>query len=364
MEKCNIAYLIDTLVNPNAGTEGQFIKLVQGMVARGHSVKIYALRGSPYLASNVLGVDVEVLNIHRMASPLTFWRLFLWALQLRREGVALVQTFFNDASVIAPMFIKFAKCVAVISRRDMGFWYTSGLIRLLRFNRRWVDGAIVNSNAVGEKTTECEWIPNSRVHVIYNGYLPPNEVEAKVSIPAGPVIGLVANIRPIKRMQDAVAALGMLSDKHPDLQLVIVGGGDPKPLIQQAEQLGVAERLHCVGGQKAPQNYIQRFDIALLCSESEGFSNAIIEYLQWGKPVVCTRTGGNPEIVTHGENGFLYPVGDVAVLAGHIDELLSEREILASMGHQACHSVATRFSMEHMFECHERLYHQLLKEAR
>jgi glycosyltransferase involved in cell wall biosynthesis len=118
-----------------------------------------------------------------------------------------------------------------------------------------------------------------------------------------------------------------------------------------------------VGAQSEPQNYIQRFDIALLCSESEGFSNAIIECLQFGKPVVCSRTGGNPEIVSEGENGFLYTVGDVTELANCIRHLLTEPALLAQMSQQAMQSVASRFSMTNMLVRHEQLYQQIIAEG-
>ncbi|GAA5218533.1 glycosyltransferase [Corallincola platygyrae] len=361
MDKLNIAYLIDTLGNPNAGTEGQFIKLVQGMAERGHNVRVYALRGSGFLASGSLGVEVEILNVTRMASPATFWKMFQLGRQLKRQKTQLVQTFFNDVSVIAPLFLKLAGCRVLISRRDMGFWYSDKLLKLLRWNRRWVDAAVVNSEAVGKQTSTQELIPAKRVHVIYNGYLPPAEAESEVEIPEGPVLGIVANIRPIKRMQDAVSALGALQREFPALQLVIVGAGEPGLLQQQAKELGVADQLHCVGGQKAPQNYIRRFDIALLCSESEGFSNAIIEYLQWGKPVVCSRTGGNPEIIVDGDNGFLYEVGDVEALTGHIRSILSDQDFYQRLSDGARRSVATRFSMPNMLNRHEALYQQMLQ---
>jgi glycosyltransferase involved in cell wall biosynthesis len=78
--------------------------------------------------------------------------------------------------------------------------------------------------------------------------------------------------------------------------------------------------------------YIERFTVAVLCSESEGFSNSIIEYLQAGRPVVCTATGGNPEIVRDGHNGFLVPVGDAAALAERLVRLLSDDALARRLG--------------------------------
>ncbi|MCH7724653.1 MAG: glycosyltransferase, partial [Bacteroidetes bacterium] len=52
-----------------------------------------------------------------------------------------------------------------------------------------------------------------------------------------------------------------------------------------------------------------------------------IEYMQAGKPVICSDTGGNTELIEHGVSGYLYPVGDTAALAGYMSELLAERDI-------------------------------------
>ena len=76
-----------------------------------------------------------------------------------------------------------------------------------------------------------------------------------------------------------------------------------------AGKLGVGGRVIFTGGVERPSRYIRRFDVAVLCSESEGFSNAIIEYMADARPVVCTDTGGNPELVRDGVNGYLVPVG-------------------------------------------------------
>ncbi|RCU45152.1 glycosyltransferase [Corallincola holothuriorum] len=361
MDQLNIAYLIDTLGNPNAGTEGQFIQLVQGMKNRGHKITVFSLRNSSYLASGELGVTIEILNISKMASPITVLKLLKLSYKLKNGRFQIAQTFFNDVSVISPLFLSLSGCKVVISRRDMGFWYSNNLLKILRFNSRFIDAVAVNSKAVGDITAIKEHVSSTKVRVIYNGYSFSQSSMVDVNIPKGPVLGIVANIRPIKRMHDAVLALAKLTPSIPDLQLVIVGAGDPSSLLIQAEKLGVSRRLHCVGGQECPQHYINRFDIALLCSESEGFSNAIIEYLQFAKPVVCSNTGGNPEIVSHGVNGYLYEVGDVDALAEHIERLLNDTALRQRMSDSARQSVSERFSMHKMLESYEDLYHQLLK---
>ena len=66
-----------------------------------------------------------------------------------------------------------------------------------------------------------------------------------------------------------------------------------------------------MGKMEDPLPLIRHCDIGVLTSESEGLSNSIMEYMACGLPVVCTDVGGNPELVRHGENGYLFPAGDV-----------------------------------------------------
>jgi L-malate glycosyltransferase len=133
-------------------------------------------------------------------------------------------------------------------------------------------------------TAQVEKIPTSRLRVIYNGY---NQVPGeykKIDVlhdlkGSGAVIfGLVANIRPIKRMQDAIEALALLSNDYANAHLVIVGAGSSQELMQLAGAKCVAERVHFMGGRSDISDCLQYFDVGLLCSESEGFSNAIVEY--------------------------------------------------------------------------------------
>jgi glycosyltransferase involved in cell wall biosynthesis len=86
------------------------------------------------------------------------------------------------------------------------------------------------------------------------------------------------------------------------------------------------------GQVEEPMKYVERFTVAVLCSESEGFSNSIIEYMQAGRPVVCTDTGGNPEIVKDGCNGFLVPVGDTGALAARLKRLLYDSALARQLG--------------------------------
>src|SRR5262249_9130700 len=155
-----------------------------------------------------------------------------------------------------------------------------------------------------------------------------------------PVVGIVANLKPIKRIDVLIRAFAVAFKYDPAVRLIVVGKDSPshggrstrEELESLAHLLGIHNQIIFTGGVDDPAPYVDRFTVAVLCSESEGFSNALIEYMQAGRPIVCTDTGGNPELVQDGTNGFLVPVGDVDTLADRLVKLLSDRAFARRLG--------------------------------
>ena len=354
-----VYYLIDHFKDPYAGTEGQLYALIKSLVEQKKRIEVGVFRDSDYIQSGQFPCPVEVLGIAKMFSPVAFFKLFQLGFYLRKNNFKLVHIFFNDASVIAPIVLKCFGLNVIISRRDMGFWYTDTLKKILKFNAIFVDACICNSEAVKQITVESEGYKREHVHVVYNG-LPPHKLTdtatATTSTPdtdeidadAKKKVGIVANIRPVKRMQDLVSALAIVKKTVKQAQLVIVGGGDHSALYKQATDLGVADSIEFAGAQKDVAQYIDQFDVAALTSESEGLSNAIIEYMVFSKPVVCSRVGGNPELIEHGKNGLLYDVGNVEQLAERITLLLKDPKLSEEYGRNGRDKVEKEFSIQQM----------------
>ena len=359
-----IVYLMDSYRNPFAGTEGQVYQIVKHIQHSGYNPTLIVFRPSEYLADNDFICPIEVLGISSIFSVRAIYKLVAMAFRLKRRGVRIVHIFFNDASVVAPIILKIFGIKVLISRRDMGFWYTPFIEMILSFNRFFIKAAVVNSEAVKQVTHKKEKIALENIHVIYNGY----EQRLKSSyVPSlsglfgcepGVVIGLLANIREIKRMEDAIFAVRKMKDK--DACLVIMGDGDVSGLKDLAKELGVAARVGFSGPLKNPLPWLSIIDIGVLCSESEGFSNAIVEYMYCGKPVVCSEVGGNPEAITHGLNGFLYQLADTDKLADYLDKLVADKELRLAMGREGQHKVAAEYGVESMIQAYSSLYSKLI----
>jgi glycosyltransferase involved in cell wall biosynthesis len=117
-------------------------------------------------------------------------------------------------------------------------------------------------------------------------------------------------------------------DKITEAHFVIAGRGElEEELQQQAQRLGITEQVHFLGHVPRVRSLLPLLDVGVLTSESEGFSNALIEYSSAGVPAVTFDVGGNPEIIHDGVSGFLAPDGDVERLAELVVKLLSDNEL-------------------------------------
>jgi L-malate glycosyltransferase len=357
-----IMYLIDTYRHPYAGTETQLLKLITGLDESKFSCSITIFRESQYIKENGFPCEVKILNITHLTNFFTFRKIISFAFFLRKNNYKIVHIYFNDASIIAPIIIKLFGCKVIVSRRDMGFWYNKRNLLLLRINRFFVDSIIANSEAVKRNTHIMERYPLSKIHVIYNGYdinqINTDNSSQVVNIKKGDskIIGIVANIRPIKRIDDLVRALSLVKNKHKTVRLVIVGSGDTLFLNNLTEELGLSDSVDFLGAQTQVLSIIKQFDIAVLCSESEGFSNSIAEYMQCMVPVVCTDTGGNNEIVVDNCTGYLVEVGNIIQLAAKITALLDEPKLGKKMAQNALKKMSAICDMDKMILKQSRIY--------
>ncbi|TVP52823.1 MAG: glycosyltransferase [Halomonadaceae bacterium] len=365
-----ILFVIDHFRDPYAGAEGQLFQLVSHLDPSRYLPHLLVFSDSAYLSSGQFPCDYTVVGQQRLRSPALWVRLVIMARSFRKQGFRLAHIMFNDASIICPPVFSLVGIKSIITRLDMGYWYTPGLLRTLRLTGRFADIALANSQAVAQVTHMQERIPQERLHVIYNGVAdsdgtaPDPVAELEHLKQQGATIAmLVANIRPIKRIQDAVQAVANLGKAFPDLHLVVIGGGDSAALEQQAESAGARQRVHFMGSRNDVPACLHYGDIGLICSESEGFSNSIIEYMQQGLPVVCTAVGGNPEAIQHGENGLLYEVGDVAGLEAQLTNLLSDPEWRQTLGERCRLQAKERYSLAQLAANHQALYDRLIHEG-
>jgi N-acetyl-alpha-D-glucosaminyl L-malate synthase BshA len=169
----------------------------------------------------------------------------------------------------------------------------------------------------------------------------------------------ISNFRPVKRVLDCVRALAKVRE-HVDAELVMAGDGpDRGPCELLARQLGVQAHVRFLGKQDHMERLIPRMHALHLPSETEAFGLAALEAMACGVPPVATLTGGLPDLITSGVDGYMEPVGDIDAHAARLTEILSDSALHERLSAAARKTAETRFCAKLLIPKYEEYYQKV-----
>src|SRR6185369_1208539 len=228
------------------------------------------------------------------------------------------------------------------------------------------DGVTAISHYLKEATKESfqfediEVIPNFICQTDYQRH-PVAELRAALAPAGEPLLVHVSNFRPVKRPSDCVEILARVVNGVSKARLVMVGDGSERTNVEhRARCLGVYDRCVFVGKQPNIVDYLSAADVLLLPSEQESFGLAALEAMACEVPVIASRVGVLPEVVTDGETGYLSPVGDVDKMAADAARLLSDNKLRREMGQRARDSAISRYRTDVVIPQYIDFYEQVL----
>jgi len=204
---------------------------------------------------------------------------------------------------------------------------------MIKFSIEQSDGVTAVSNYLKQRTIE-EFHIQRDIRVIYNFIDPGKGQEPKSGAcsrekyaPQGEkVLMHVSNFRPVKRVSDVVRIFAKVREQMP-CKLLLVGEGPERLFMQQlVKELKLREDVRFLGEVDYIEEILRCADLFLLPSEQESFGLAALEAMNCSVPVIGAHTGGVPEVVVHGETGFLFPVGEINDMAQAVIELLRDDE--------------------------------------
>lgn len=369
MHVITIAYVIDSIETPSAGTEQQLLMLMRGIDRGCFRPVLVCLRGSDWLRTQSFDFPVEVIGLGRLLSPQLARGFHRFAALHRKHRFDIVQTFFVDANIFGTVAARLAGVRHVISsRRNAGYWQTPLHRWILRRLRVWTRHYLCNSQAVRAQTIETEGVDPSRVAVIYNGLdldrfaqiseeMRTHQRAAWGIKPDEVLVGAVANLRPVKNLEALIEAIAHLAEEFPRLKGVVVGEGDQRePLQKPIDDRNLTNRFLLAGSCQDIVPCLAAFDVAVLTSHSEGFSNALIEYMAAGLPVAASRVGGNAEAIEDGRTGVLFDLDDSSALSTAIRTLLTNPTRAADLGKAARSAAHGLYDEEVCLRRHEEYY--------
>ena len=167
-----------------------------------------------------------------------------------------------------------------------------------------------------------------------------------------------------KNHEMMIRAFAKLASKYPEYTLTIYGDGELRNHLEKLiDSLELSDRIFLPGVILNVAEEIEKASLFLLTSYSEGVSNALIEAMALGLPVIATDvpSGGTVELIEHAKNGWIIPAGDEAALVNAMEKLLSDRELAESLGEQAC-KLQERFAPERVNKQWQNYFEKLRKE--
>ncbi|HEY8517995.1 MAG TPA: glycosyltransferase [Candidatus Binatia bacterium] len=363
MSRLRILFVIDEL--DIGGTEQQILEIVRRIDRDRFEPYVCCFRhGRKAQEIEALGVPVLHEPKRLKADPGLVLRL---ANLMRRERFDIVQTYLWTANTWARVAARIAGVPWLFaSERNVDIWEETYKRVIGRFLARSTDRIIANSEAVRQYLLERGGLSPDKVVTIYNGVnfdrfktpCDPRVRRRELGVGDDVVLaGCVARVEPAKDHATLLHAFALISDRVPNLHLVIIGDGSEQARMQRlASELGLGDRVHFTGFRTDSAEWLQSVDISVLSSVKEGLSNTVLESMAAGKPVVATDVGGNAEVIVDGETGFLVPPRRPNELAEALARVASSRELIASMGAAGRKRADNVFSVRSMVERTEQLY--------
>ncbi len=369
-----ILYVIGSL--SIGGTERHLLQIAPRLQHLGWKPIVYCLSRVGTLAPALQQQGVEVLgpplqSLHNpigKALRLLLSAFKLFALMLRRRPTV-VHFYLPSAYLIgAPLSMLARSRIRIMSRRSLNLYQNKypGLRRVESFLHSHMSALLANSLAVKQELLQ-EKAPPERIHVTYNGIEVPNAVARSTETPgkkrdASLVLIIVANLIPYKGHADLFHALAAIKNELPQGWLLLCVGRDDgygETLKKLAQELHVGRNIEFTGEVRDSSIAISSADIAILCSHEEGFSNAILEAMAAGLPMVVTDVGGNAEAVLNNKTGLVVPAKNPLLLGQAILQLARDPVMRRDMGQAAYLRVKTVFSLEKCLESYDKLYQTL-----
>ena len=325
-----IIFIADMVPNPYSGTEKQLVDLILALDRKRYEPVLCVLSSSPWFEAfdGCPKFCPDTRTLKTLDGWRGYFRLVRW---LRGQRPALVHAYLRDSSYLGVTAARLAGIKGIAtSRRGDHRWEGWGPRLFIRQVNRIPRRFVANSSLVAKATVKKEGADASRVLVIPNAIAPERFRSAEredraacreaLGIPAkSHAVVVVANIRPIKRLDVLVEAVPLIRKSVPDAIVHLVGDGigtaDIKRLVADR---GLEDAVTFWGSRSDVPRVLRAMDSAVLCSDFESQPSAVLEYMASGLPVACTDVGNCAELIESGKTGYIFQPGDVQALADSV----------------------------------------------
>lgn len=366
------------------GTERQVVNLAQGFDRSRFDPHFacFKLWGDFLPDIKATGGPLAEYPVNRLYGRNTMRQQLRFGRDLRRGRVDIVHTYGFYANVFAIPAARLAGASAIVaSIRDTGDHLTPNQRLIQRLACRLADAILVNAEAVKRRLVG-DGYDGRRITVIGNGIalarFGSKDGDGRCRrremgfSPVSPLVAVFSRLDRRKGLEHFLEAAASVGARFPEARFAVVGetrerrggvvveGSYKHELETLAARLGIGDRVVFTGFRGDVPELLSEVAVSVLPSLSEGLSNAILESMAAGVPVVATAVGGNSEAVQEGVTGLLVPPRDAAALADAISAVLADPTLATRLGAAGRKRATECFSNERMVRNTEEFYLALL----
>ena len=350
-----ILFCIDGLVR--GGTELQLIELINRLDRDVYKPYLLTIRETDLSLTprDCVHLDWQVPSLFSLGGVKAVLQLKSF---LKEEGIDVVQTFFQDSTLLTGFASWLAGTpVRLACFRDMGFWQSRLVTLAMKAVCKTSTAYVCNAEQVRQHFIKQLGLNPNKALVIRNGFAFAHDVLPECSDSVRDIV-LVGNMtRQVKRVDLFVEAAALLANSNPDVTWHVIGDGHLRSELESlAERRKVLDRIKFVGRVADVSSYLKTMDVGVICSDSEGLSNALIEYMASGVAAIATEVGGNVELIDSMQTGLLIRSDDPRALADAMQLMIDDQELRASMRLAARKHIEDHYSWEKCLAAYQQVH--------
>lgn len=376
--RLRLLILTDTPVLMSGGSERFLRNLVKRLPASRYRITIVQLsdvgtRGTgEYSLDSLEHVDLLPLHVDAVYGRRGWGAYRRLRRMVQGEHFDVIQSQHAKSDLINALLPLGGRSVRISSRRDMGFNKSPRMRLVSRLLNHRYACVVAPAHPILDRLEESEGLARERMLCIPNGvdahaFAPASAEERaqarqRFGLDDGTVaIGCLASLTPVKRHADLIEAFASVHARSPATHLFLIGEGPLRDAIAgQVDALGLQGAVTLLGSLTDVRGILSALDISVLASATEGMSNAILEAMSCGLPIVATAVGGNPDLVEQDVNGLLVPAQAPGALAEALATLVGSSELRRRFGESGRGKIERDYSLDSMANSFDTLYQRLL----
>ena len=301
----------------------------------------------------------SAINVIHISRNSYIGKIFCLISILRQNHINIIHSHMFMAELVSAFAGWVTGTKVLFNEHGLGLWRRWYHVKAFWLAALFADRIICASDAASKVRNLREGIPKCKLESVYNCYRFPlnisngkgkllrDEISSSLNV-AGKeyvFVGYVGRFDPVKRLSLFIELARHMTENN--VIFVLVGDGRERQEIERMiSEHGLNHKFYLPGFIDNTNKYYNLFDIFVLPSKRESLSVSLLEAGGCGVPAVAFDVGGNSEVISHGETGFIIPENDVEGFVEKVRELVTNKELRQRFGKAAILKISARFSEE------------------